>query len=130
MNMYKKKSDLEKNEQTKEMSEEKRENSEEELDVLKKSEEINFFANQNNSSFEIKLFSIVFIKNGDHFTFLNSLGTFLERRYFIEFNSISRAIPRVNDYDLNIANRVSCVLGVEDRRSIEKELGLFLNTYQ
>ncbi|KAI5664569.1 hypothetical protein M9H77_23892 [Catharanthus roseus] len=153
------------------MSEEKRKNSKEELDVLKKSEEINFFANQTNSSLvnefpfvqnfgepnknqerrlgynsirtisfftsnsylcfeiyfkEIKLFSLVFIEHGDHFTLLNSLGTYLKRRYIIEFNSISCAILKVDDYDFNIANCISCVLGVEDRRSIEKELGLIL----
>ncbi|KAI5658013.1 hypothetical protein M9H77_26806 [Catharanthus roseus] len=61
-------------------------------------------------------------KEEDHFTFPYSLGTYLERRYFIEFNSISCAIPRIDDYDFNIANCVSCVLGVEDRRSMEKEL--------
>ncbi|KAI5673463.1 hypothetical protein M9H77_13827 [Catharanthus roseus] len=143
------------------MSEEKRENSKEEFDVLKKSEEINFFANQTNSSLvkpsknqegrlgynfiktisffpsnsylcfeiyfkEIKLFSLIFIEHGDHFTFLNPLGTYLERRYFIEFNSISCAIPRVHDYDFYISNCVSCVLGVEDRRGMEKELGHIL----
>ncbi|KAI5676397.1 hypothetical protein M9H77_07347 [Catharanthus roseus] len=75
---------------------------------------------------EIKLFSLVFIEHGDHFTFLNSLVIYLERRYFIEYNSISCAIPRVDDYDFNIANCVSYVLGFEDRRSIEKELGPIL----
>ncbi|KAI5650512.1 hypothetical protein M9H77_36517 [Catharanthus roseus] len=63
------------------------------------------------------------VEHGDHFTFLNSLGTYLKRRYFIEFNSISCAIPRVDDCDFNIANCVSCLLGVEDRRSMEKEIG-------
>ncbi|KAI5681191.1 hypothetical protein M9H77_02418 [Catharanthus roseus] len=153
------------------MSVGKRENSEEELDVFEKNEEINFFANQTNSSLvsefrfaqnfgesrknqeerlaynliktinffpsnsylcfeiyfrEIKLFSLILIEHGDHFTFLNSFGTYLERRYFIEFNSMSCVIPRVDDYDLNFANCVSCVLGVEDRRSMEKELGPIL----
>ncbi|KAI5667831.1 hypothetical protein M9H77_17684 [Catharanthus roseus] len=75
---------------------------------------------------KIKLFSLVFIEHRDHFTFLHSLGTYLERKYFIEFNSISYAIPRVDDYDYNIANCVSCVLGVEDRRSMDKELGPIL----
>ncbi|KAI5662471.1 hypothetical protein M9H77_21794 [Catharanthus roseus] len=84
------------------MSEEKRENSKEELN-------------------EIKLFLIVFIEYGDHFTFLNSLGTYLERKYFIEYNSISSTIPRVGEYDFNIANCIPCVLGVKDRRSMEKE---------
>ncbi|KAI5653742.1 hypothetical protein M9H77_30929 [Catharanthus roseus] len=65
-------------------------------------------------------------ENGDHFTFLNSLGAYLERRYFIEFNSIACAIRRVDDYDFNIANSVSCVLGFEDRRSMEKEFGPIL----
>lgn len=71
-------------------------------------------------------FSLIFIEHGDHFTFLNSLVTYFERRYFIEFNSISCAIPRVDDYDFSIANCVSCVLGVEDRRSMEKDLGRIL----
>ncbi|KAI5675902.1 hypothetical protein M9H77_06852 [Catharanthus roseus] len=75
---------------------------------------------------EIKLFSLAFIEHGDHFTFLNSLGTYLEWKYFIEFNSISCAIPRVDEYDFYIATCVSCVLGVEDRRSMEKELGPIL----
>ncbi|KAI5666587.1 hypothetical protein M9H77_16440 [Catharanthus roseus] len=72
---------------------------------------------------EVKLFSLVFIEHGDHFTFLNSLGTYLERRYFIEFNSVSCAIPKVDEYEFIIANCVSCVLGDKDRRSMEKELG-------
>ncbi|KAI5681498.1 hypothetical protein M9H77_02726 [Catharanthus roseus] len=111
---------------TNEMSEEKQENSKEELDVFEKNEEINFFANQTNSSLEIKLFSLVFIEHGDNISFLNSLGTYLERRYFIEFNSISCEIPRVDEYDSDIANCVSCVLRVDDRRSMEKELGPIL----
>ncbi|KAI5682139.1 hypothetical protein M9H77_03367 [Catharanthus roseus] len=90
---------------------------------------------KNSSNFEygryvilqkIKLFLLVFIEHGDHFTFINSLGTYLEKRYFIDFNSISCAITRVDDNDFNIANCVSCVLGVEDRRSMEKELGPIL----
>ncbi|KAI5671468.1 hypothetical protein M9H77_11832 [Catharanthus roseus] len=60
------------------------------------------------------------------FHFPYSLGAYLERRYFIEFNSISCAIPRVDDYDFNIANCVSCVLVVEDRRNMEKEIGPIL----
>ncbi|KAI5681737.1 hypothetical protein M9H77_02965 [Catharanthus roseus] len=75
---------------------------------------------------EIKLFSLLFIKRGNHFTFLNSIGTYLERRYFIKFNYISCAIPRVDDYDFNIANCVSCVLGVVDTRSMKKKLGPIL----
>ncbi|KAI5672122.1 hypothetical protein M9H77_12486 [Catharanthus roseus] len=75
---------------------------------------------------EIKLFSLVFIEHRDRLTSLNSLGTYLEKRYFIEFNSISCAIPRVDDYDFNITNCVSCVLGVQDRRSMEKELSTIL----
>ncbi|KAI5667723.1 hypothetical protein M9H77_17576 [Catharanthus roseus] len=40
-----------------------------------------------------------------------------------QFNSISSAIPRVNEYHFNIANYTSCVLGVEDKgRIVEKEL--------
>ncbi|KAI5682215.1 hypothetical protein M9H77_03443 [Catharanthus roseus] len=48
------------------------------------------------------------------------------RKNFIEFNSISCTIPRVDEYDCNIADCVSCVLGVEDRRSMEKELSPIL----
>ncbi|KAI5664560.1 hypothetical protein M9H77_23883 [Catharanthus roseus] len=63
------------------------------------------------------------MKHGDHFTCFNSPGTYLERRYFIESNSISCASPRVDDCDFNIANFDSCVLAAEDRKSMEKELG-------
>ncbi|KAI5682375.1 hypothetical protein M9H77_03603 [Catharanthus roseus] len=136
--------DLEKNERTKEKSEEKRENSKEELDNFgepSKNQEgrlddnsiktLSFFPSNYYLCFkiyfkEIKLFSLVFIEHGDHFTFLNALGTYLERRYFIEFNSISCAIPRVDEYDFNIANCVTYVLGVDNRRSMEKELGPIL----
>ncbi|KAI5653492.1 hypothetical protein M9H77_30679 [Catharanthus roseus] len=62
----------------------------------------------------------------DHVTFLNSLATYLERRYFIEFNFISCAIPRVDEYHFSIANYVSCMLRVEDRRNMEKDLGPIL----
>ncbi|KAI5681060.1 hypothetical protein M9H77_02287 [Catharanthus roseus] len=152
------KNDLEDRERRKEMSEEKQENSKQELDVIEKNEEINFFANQTNSSLvrefpfvqnfgepsknqeerliynsiktitffpsnsylcfeisfkEIKLFSLVYVEHGDHFIFLNSLGMYLERGYFIEFNSLSCATPRVDENDSNVANCVSCLLGVE-----------------
>ncbi|KAI5676581.1 hypothetical protein M9H77_07531 [Catharanthus roseus] len=72
----------------------------------------------------------VIIEDGDQFTFLNSLGTFLQRRYLTESNSIACAIPRADDYDLNIANFVSSVLGVKDRKTWTKSLALFLKTYQ
>ncbi|KAI5658117.1 hypothetical protein M9H77_26910 [Catharanthus roseus] len=75
---------------------------------------------------EIKFFSLVFIEHGEHFIFPNSLGTYLERRYFIEFNSLSCATPRVYENDFNVANCFSCVLGVEDGRSMGKELGPIL----
>ncbi|KAI5671398.1 hypothetical protein M9H77_11762 [Catharanthus roseus] len=65
-------------------------------------------------------------KHGDYFIFLNSLGTYLERRYFIEFNSLSCASPRVDENDFIVANCVSCVLGVEDRRSMGKDHGPIL----
>ncbi|KAI5652284.1 hypothetical protein M9H77_29471 [Catharanthus roseus] len=124
-----KENDLEENDRTKKMSEVKRENSKEELNVFEKSEDLNFFVNQIISSL---VSEIPFLQNfgepkhGDHFTFLNSLGTYLERKYFIEFNSIPCAIPRVDEYDFNIANYLSCVLGVENRGSMEKELGPIL----
>ncbi|KAI5650435.1 hypothetical protein M9H77_36440 [Catharanthus roseus] len=64
------------------------------------------------------------MENGYQFYFLNALGTLLEKKQSIEFNSISCAIPRVDEYHFNIANYASCVLGVEDKgRSMEKELG-------
>ncbi|KAI5650346.1 hypothetical protein M9H77_36351 [Catharanthus roseus] len=75
---------------------------------------------------EIKLFSLIFIEYGDHFTFLNSVGTYFERKYFIEFNSIPCAIPGADEYDFNISNCASYVLGVENRRSMGKELGPIL----
>ncbi|KAI5680975.1 hypothetical protein M9H77_02202 [Catharanthus roseus] len=51
---------------------------------------------------EIKLFSLVFMENGYQFYFLNSLGTLLEKKQFIEFNYISCAIPRVDKYHYNL----------------------------
>ncbi|KAI5663214.1 hypothetical protein M9H77_22537 [Catharanthus roseus] len=92
---------------------------------------INFFSSNYYLSFEIyfkeiKLFSLVFMENGYQFYILNSLETLLEKKQFIEFNSISCAIPRVDEYHFNIANYASCVLGVEDKRSMEKELGTIL----
>ncbi|KAI5653610.1 hypothetical protein M9H77_30797 [Catharanthus roseus] len=60
------------------------------------------------------------------FTFLNSLGIYLERKNFIDFNSTFCAIPKGDEYDFKIPNCVYGVLGVEDRRSIEKELGPIL----
>ncbi|KAI5653949.1 hypothetical protein M9H77_31136 [Catharanthus roseus] len=81
---------------------------------------------QENSKEELDLFSLLFIEHVDHFFFLNSLGTYLERRYFIEFNSPSCATPRVDENDFNVANCVSCLPGVEDRRSMGKELGPIL----
>ncbi|KAI5668829.1 hypothetical protein M9H77_18682 [Catharanthus roseus] len=73
--------------------------------------------------FVMELFSLVYLEHGDHFTCFNSPGTYLERRYFIESNSISCASLRVDDCDFNIANFDSCVVAVEDRKSMEKELG-------
>ncbi|KAI5667863.1 hypothetical protein M9H77_17716 [Catharanthus roseus] len=107
------------NKRTKEMSEEKQENSKEELDRAKQELRGKTYLqlHQNN-----KLLSLT----GEHFVFLNSLGTYLERRYFIKFNSLSCATPRVDENDFNIANFVSHLLGVEDRRSTGKELGPIL----
>ncbi|KAI5682000.1 hypothetical protein M9H77_03228 [Catharanthus roseus] len=93
---------------------------------------INFFPSNSYLSFEIyfkeiKLFSLVFMENGYQFYFLNSLGTLVEKKQFIEFNSISCAISRVDEYYFNIAYYASCVLGVEDNgRNMEKELRNFL----
>ncbi|KAI5653795.1 hypothetical protein M9H77_30982 [Catharanthus roseus] len=39
---------------------------------------------------------------------------------------IAQLLLRVDDYDFNIANCASCVLGIEDKRSMEKELGPIL----
>ncbi|KAI5653026.1 hypothetical protein M9H77_30213 [Catharanthus roseus] len=86
----------------------------------------NFYLCFENEFKEIKLFSLVFIEHRDHFPFLYSHGTFIERRYFIEFNSISCAILRIDEYDFNIANCIFSMQGVEDRRSMEKELGPIL----
>ncbi|KAI5681645.1 hypothetical protein M9H77_02873 [Catharanthus roseus] len=65
---------------------------------------------------------------GDYgrFYFLNSLGTLLEKKYFMEFNSISCAIPRVDECHFNIANYVSYVLGIEYAYAISFSGGLFL----
>ncbi|KAI5681709.1 hypothetical protein M9H77_02937 [Catharanthus roseus] len=74
---------------------------------------------------EIKLFSLVFMENEYQFYFLNSLGILLEKKQFIEFNSISCETPRVDEYHFNIANYASCMLGIEDKgRSLEKELDM------
>ncbi|KAI5667011.1 hypothetical protein M9H77_16864 [Catharanthus roseus] len=49
------------------------------------------------------------------------------KKHFIELNSISCAIPRVDGGHLNNANYVSYVLGIEDKgRNMEKELGAIL----
>ncbi|KAI5649625.1 hypothetical protein M9H77_35630 [Catharanthus roseus] len=78
-------------------------------------------------SLKIHLFSLVFMENGYQFYFLNSIGTLPEKKHFIEFNSISCAIPKVDEYHFNIANYASCVLGAEDKgRNLERELGAIL----
>ncbi|KAI5675997.1 hypothetical protein M9H77_06947 [Catharanthus roseus] len=93
---------------------------------------INFFPSNSYLSFdiyfkEIKLFSLVLMENGYQFYFLNSLGTLIEKKQFIEFNSNSCAIPRVDEGHLNIANYISYVLGIEEKgRNVEKELDNFL----
>ncbi|KAI5681990.1 hypothetical protein M9H77_03218 [Catharanthus roseus] len=81
---------------------------------------INFFPSNSYLSFEIyfkdiKLFSLVFMENGYQFYFLKSLGTLLEKKYLIEFNSNSCAIPRVDECHFNIVIM-----------NMEKELGNFL----
>ncbi|KAI5681295.1 hypothetical protein M9H77_02522 [Catharanthus roseus] len=61
------------------------------------------------------------------FYFLNSLGTLLEKKYFIEFNSLCCVIPRIHEYYHNVANYISNVLGIEDKgRNIEIEFGAIL----
>ncbi|KAI5668307.1 hypothetical protein M9H77_18160 [Catharanthus roseus] len=92
---------------------------------------MNFFPSKPYLSFEIyfkeMLFSLVFMKNGYQFYFLNSLGTLLEKKHFIEFNSISCAIPRVDECHFNTSNYVFYVPGIEDKgRNMEKELSNFL----
>ncbi|KAI5653972.1 hypothetical protein M9H77_31159 [Catharanthus roseus] len=100
--------------------------------VYKSIKTINFFPSSSYLSFEIylkeiKLFTLVFRENGYQFYFLNSLGTLLEKIQFIEFNSISCAIPRDYECHFNIAKYGFCVLGVEDKgRSMEKKLGTIL----
>ncbi|KAI5675825.1 hypothetical protein M9H77_06775 [Catharanthus roseus] len=67
------------------------------------------------------------MENEYEFNFLNSLGNFFEKKHFIEFNSLSCVIPRVDEYYDNVANYASCVLGIEDEgRGEEKELGNYL----
>ncbi|KAI5663995.1 hypothetical protein M9H77_23318 [Catharanthus roseus] len=89
---------------------------------------INIFHSNSYLSFEIyfkeiKLFSLVFVENGYEFYFLNSLGTLLEKKIFIELNSLSCDIRRIYEYYEDVANYASCVLGIEDEeRGKEKEL--------
>ncbi|KAI5673892.1 hypothetical protein M9H77_14256 [Catharanthus roseus] len=76
---------------------------------------------------EIKLFSLVFMEDEYEFNFLNSLGTLLEKKQYIEFNSLSCVIPRVDEYHDNVANYASCVLGIEGKEwSKEEELSSIL----
>ncbi|KAI5681996.1 hypothetical protein M9H77_03224 [Catharanthus roseus] len=81
---------------------------------------IYFFPSNSYLSFEIyfkeiKLFSLVFMENGYQFYFLKSLGTLLEKKHLIEFNSNSCAIPRVDECHFNIVIM-----------NMEKELGNFI----
>ncbi|KAI5653240.1 hypothetical protein M9H77_30427 [Catharanthus roseus] len=93
---------------------------------------INFFPPISNLRFEIyfkeiKLSHLFSWKNRYQFYFLNSLGTLIEKKQLIEFNSNYYAIPRIDECHFDITNYASCVLGVEDEgRSIEKELGAIL----
>ncbi|KAI5673855.1 hypothetical protein M9H77_14219 [Catharanthus roseus] len=93
---------------------------------------INIFSSNYYLSFEIyfkeiKLFSLVFMENGYQFYFLNSLGTLIEKKQFVEINSNCCAILRLDEYQFNIPNFVSCVLEIEDKeRNMEKELGAIL----
>ncbi|KAI5668779.1 hypothetical protein M9H77_18632 [Catharanthus roseus] len=96
---------------------------------------INFFPSNSYFFFEIyfskiNLFSFVFMENVYQFYFLNSLGNLLDKKHFIEFNSLSCVIPRIHEYYDNSANYVSYMLGIKDKgRNMEKELGNFLKIY-
>ncbi|KAI5664554.1 hypothetical protein M9H77_23877 [Catharanthus roseus] len=96
---------------------------------------INFFPSNSYFFFEIyfneiKLFSFIFMENVYQFYFLNSLGTLLEKKHFIEFNSLSCFIRRIHEYYGNSANYVSYVLGIKDKgMNMEKEHGNFLKIY-
>ncbi|KAI5654593.1 hypothetical protein M9H77_31780 [Catharanthus roseus] len=70
---------------------------------------------------EIKFVSLAFMENGYQFFFLNSFGTLLEKRQYLEFNTLSYVIPRVDEYYYNVANYASCMLGME-KCSILQEL--------
>ncbi|KAI5676589.1 hypothetical protein M9H77_07539 [Catharanthus roseus] len=93
---------------------------------------INFFPSNDYLFFEIyfkeiKLFSHVFMENGYEFYFLHSLGTLLEKKDFLEFNSLFCVIPRIHEYYDNVVKHISCMLGIEDKGiNMEKDLGAIL----
>ncbi|KAI5663816.1 hypothetical protein M9H77_23139 [Catharanthus roseus] len=71
----------------------------------------------------------IFLKANEHLECSKEKESELEKKKkrFIELNSSSCAIPRIDEYHFNIAKYASCVLGVEDKgRSMEKELGTIL----
>ncbi|KAI5668567.1 hypothetical protein M9H77_18420 [Catharanthus roseus] len=95
---------------------------------------LNFFPSNSYLCFEIyfkeiNLLLLVFNENGDHLYFINFHGTLHEKKYLIKFNSsscdISLPISRVDDYNFNVAEVDSFVLGVEDKGEVmEKELSI------
>ncbi|KAI5667460.1 hypothetical protein M9H77_17313 [Catharanthus roseus] len=71
----------------------------------------------------------IFSKESEHLECSKAKESELEKKkkQFIEFNSLSCIIPRVDEYHDNVTNYASCVLGIEDKEWImEKELGTIL----
>ncbi|KAI5663071.1 hypothetical protein M9H77_22394 [Catharanthus roseus] len=59
----------------------------------------------------------------NNFIFSTLLKLYLEKKQYVEFNSSSCDIPRGDEYHGNVANYISCVLGIEDKEwSKEEEL--------
>ncbi|KAI5664036.1 hypothetical protein M9H77_23359 [Catharanthus roseus] len=106
--------------------EKKEEKREKEIVVLEKSEEVNFFANETNYFFASESLCVQNFEDSSKdegrklaYKSNNTINLFpsnsyLEKKQFIEFNSIFCAIHRVDEYHFNIVNYASCVLGVED----------------
>ncbi|KAI5671376.1 hypothetical protein M9H77_11740 [Catharanthus roseus] len=97
-----KENDLEKNARTKEMSEEKRENSKEVLDVFGKSKDMNFVANQINSSLVNRLFFGNVMEQRDHFLFVKVPYQVnnLDRTYLLVVKDLFHAIPVSTSHDV------------------------------
>ncbi|KAI5658054.1 hypothetical protein M9H77_26847 [Catharanthus roseus] len=116
---------------------EKEEQREKRIVVLEKSEEVNFYADETNSSFANEFLCVKNIENSSkdeggklayktiNFFPSNSLALRSILRKLSCFHLFSRKI--VDKCHFSIANYVSYVLGIEDKgRNMEKELGAIL----